>query len=293
MFISFKNKKISFNIIDSTFKSIFNKEEVEQLLKKYYKNKILFNSLSFRLENIQVNKNQVNLTVSKSDFYSLLTSNLLLNKVEELNIEYFKNSDILTNKSFSNNIAVSILIQDSNSNFLLTKRSNNLAVASSLISVSATGSFDYIEGISDFKQLVFSIVQKEVYEELNIKINIENLNIDGLFIGSKKVQPILICSVKLNEPFSITTKNFEVDYVKIVNRKELGKYLNSPITEASKFQILQEINCYLLLKLWDKTFKLSIFVNSISYILFSRSKLLIFTSTLVNLFYHNIQELLE
>ena len=241
MFISFKNKKISFNIIDSTFKSIFNKEEVEQLLKKYYKNKILFNSLSFRLENIQVNKNQVNLTVSKSDFYSLLTSNLLLNKVEELNIEYFKNSDILTNKSFSNNIAVSILIQDSNSNFLLTKRSNNLAVASSLISVSATGSFDYIEGISDFKQLVFSIVQKEVYEELNIKINIENLNIDGLFIGSKKVQPILICSVKLNEPFSITTKNFEVDYVKIVNRKELGKYLNSPITEASKFQILKEI----------------------------------------------------
>ena len=241
MFISFKNKKIYFNIIDSTFKSIFNKEEVEQLLKKYYKNKILFNSLSFRLENIQVNKNQVNLTVSKSDFYSLLTSNLLLNKVEELNIEYFKNSDILTNKSFSNNIAVSILIQDSNSNFLLTKRSNNLAVASSLISVSATGSFDYIEGISDFKQLVFSIVQKEVYEELNIKINIENLNIDGLFIGSKKVQPILICSVKLNEPFSITTKNFEVDYVKIVNRKELGKYLNSPITEASKFQILKEI----------------------------------------------------
>lgn len=241
MFISFKNKKISFNIIDSTFKSIFNKEEVEQLLKKYYKNKILFNSLSFRLENIQVNKNQVNLTVSKSDFYSLLTSNLLLNKVEELNIEYFKNSDILTNKSFSNNIAVSILIQDSNSNFLLTKRSNNLAVASSLISVSATGSFDYIEGISDFKQLVFSIVQKEVYEELNIKINIENLNIDGLFIGSKKVQPILICSVKLNEPFSITTKNFEVDYVKIVNRKELGKYLNSPITEVSKFQILKEI----------------------------------------------------
>lgn len=241
MFISFKNKKISFNIIDSTFKSIFNKEEVEQLLKKYYKNKILFNSLSFRLENIQVNKNQVNLTVSKSDFYSLLTSNLLLNKVEELNIEYFKNSDILTNKSFSNNIAVSILIQDSNSNFLLTKRSNNLAVGSSLISVSATGSFDYIEGISDFKQLVFSIVQKEVYEELNIKINIENLNIDGLFIGSKKVQPILICSVKLNEPFSITTKNFEVDYVKIVNRKELGKYLNSPITEASKFQILKEI----------------------------------------------------
>lgn len=241
MFISFKNKKISFNIIDSTFKSIFNKEEVEQLLKTYYKNKILFNSLSFRLENIQINKNNINLILSKSDFYSLLTSNLLLNKVEELNIEYFKNSDILTNKSFSNNIAVSILIQDSNSNFLLTKRSNNLAVGSSLISVSATGSFDYIEGISDFKQLVFSIVQKEVYEELNIKINIENLNIDGLFIGSKKVQPILICSVKLNKPFIITNKNFEVDYVKIVNRQELGKYLNSPITEASKFQILQEI----------------------------------------------------
>ena len=156
-------------------------------------------------------------------------------------MEYKKDSDILTNKSFSNNIAVSILIKDSNSNFLLTKRSNNLAVGSSLISVSATESFDYIEGISDFKQLVFSIVQKEVYEELNIKINIENLNIDGLFIGSKKVQPILICSVKLNEPFSITTKNFEVDYAKIVNRKELGKYLNSPMTEASRFQILEEI----------------------------------------------------
>ena len=241
MFISFKNKKVLSNIIDSTFKSIFNKEELDRLLKKYYKNKTLFNALSFRLENIQVNKNNINLTLSKSDFYSLLTSNLLLNKVEEVDMEYKKDSDILTNKSFSNNIAVSILIKDSNANFLLTKRSNNLAVGSSLISVSATGSFDYIEGISDFKQLVFSIVQKEVYEELNIKINIENLNIDGLFIGSKKVQPILICSVKLNEPFSITTKNFEVDYVKIVNRKELGKYLNSPMTEASRFQILEEI----------------------------------------------------
>lgn len=241
MFISFKNKKVSFNIIDSTFKSIFNKEEVEQLLKKYYKNKILFNSLSFRLENIQVNKNNINLTLSKSDFYSLLTSNLLLNKVEEVDIEYKKDSDILNNKSFSNNIAVSILIQDINGNFLLTKRSNNLAVGSSLISVSATGSFDYIEGISDFKKLVFSIVQKEIDEELNIKINIENLNIDGLFIDSKKIQPILICSVKLNEPFNITNKNFEVAFVKIVNRKELNKYLNSPITEASKFQILTEI----------------------------------------------------
>ena len=70
MFISFKNKKVLCNIIDSTFKSIFNKEEVDRLLKKYYKNKILFNSISFQLENIQVNKNNINLTLLKSDFYS-------------------------------------------------------------------------------------------------------------------------------------------------------------------------------------------------------------------------------
>ena len=48
MFISFKNKKISFNIIDSTFKSIFNKEEVERLLKKIIK--IKFYLIRYRFD---------------------------------------------------------------------------------------------------------------------------------------------------------------------------------------------------------------------------------------------------
>lgn len=98
MFLDFNKKNIRFNLIDTNFISIFTENETKYLVDKYYENS--FNSSSLRLENVEFDdaSNFVTINLSKTDFYSLLTSNILYskeirvdNKIIDSKVKYLKN----------------------------------------------------------------------------------------------------------------------------------------------------------------------------------------------------------
>ena len=257
MFIDFSNKKIKFNIIKSTFVPFFNPSQTKYLIDKYFSNS--FNSEGVRLENFKIHKdsNLITLNLSKSDFYSLLTSNILYRKeIHEEEDEIFqilkklKNQDVsdltvLNKASFSNNLAVSVMLEDINLQKIIVKRTSKVAIGRSLVSVSVTGGVDY-EDILD-ENPIFKTVKREVKEELGINISDKNITFEGIFIGPTKLQPIAICSVKINDNFQNLNfygkdRKFEVEKITIVNDNDLKKYLKYPMTEASRFEIKRIID---------------------------------------------------
>lgn len=257
MFLDFNKKNIKFNLVQSNFCPIFTKSETRYLIDKYFTNS--FNSQSVRLENIEINKNLdlITLNFSKTDFYSLLTSNIIYRKdiheedekiaqkLQELQNQNVSDLTVLQNYNFSNNLAVSIIVEDVNSKKLLVKRTSKVAVGASLVCVSVTGGVDY-DDISEPNPL-FKTVKREIKEELGIVIENENIILEGIFIGSYKLQPVVICSVKLNKDFNRlklygADTEFEVDEIYVVTDEELQDYLEYPMTEASRFQIKKILN---------------------------------------------------
>ena len=257
MFIDFSNKKLKFNIIKSTFVPFFNPSQAKYLIDKYFSNS--FNSEGVRLENFKIHKdsNLITLNLSKTDFYSLLTSNILYRKdIYEEDDEIFrilkklknqKVSDltVLNKPNFSNNLAVSVMLEDINFQKIIVKRTPKVAIGDSLVSVSVTGGVDY-EDVLD-ENPIFKTVKRELKEEMGIYVLDKNITVEGIFIGPKKLQPIAICSVKINEDlknlnFYGTDTQFEVEEIHIVNDNELKDFLKYPMTEASKFQIRRIID---------------------------------------------------
>ena len=151
MFLDFNKKNIRFNLIDTNFISIFTESETKYLVDKYYANS--FNSASLRLENIDFDdtSNFVTINLSKTDFYSLLTSNILYskeitvdNKIINSKVKNLKNQDVndfnvLSKENFSNNLAISVMIEDKFSKKILVKRSSKVVIGNSLVSVAVTG----------------------------------------------------------------------------------------------------------------------------------------------------------
>ena len=252
MYVDFNKKNIKINIVKSNFLPIFTKYETRYLINKYFNNS--FNSQSVRLENIEIDKNSelVILNLSETDFFSLLTSNIIYRKdikdddenIKE-KLQQFKNQDVndltvLNNNNFSNNLAVSVMIEDINSQKLLVKRTSKVAIGTSLISVSATGGVDF-DTISN-PNPISTTVKKEIKEELGLNIEEKQVVLEGIFIGQYKLQPVVICSVKLNNSFKDLKlygedTKFEIDEIHIVTNHELHNYLECPMSEAARFQI--------------------------------------------------------
>lgn len=233
MFISFKDRKLNFELVPSTFRNVFDKDNINSLLVKHYSNRYLYNNLCFRLENIVLDKNVVRLELSKTDFYSLLVTNLLYEYIDS-NIS---TENILKDNRFSNNLAISVLIGDINGCVLLTKRTSIVAIGECLYTASITGSFDYTSDLSD--DLIFNLVQKEVYEEVGLIVDDSNFIVDGLFIGEAKKQPIILCRLILDIDFlkheflSLDIEN-EINNVLILNNTN---YENLNLSEASNFHL--------------------------------------------------------
>lgn len=252
MFLDFNKKNIRFNLIDTNFISIFTENETKYLVDKYYENS--FNSSSLRLENVEFDdaSNFVTINLSKTDFYSLLTSNILYskeirvdNKIIDSKVKYLKNQDVndfnvLSKENFSNSLAVSVMVEDKFSKKILVKRSSKVVIGNSLLSVAVTGAVDYLDIL--YKNPIFESVKRELKEELGIVVSAKNINLDGIYIGPIKLQPIALCSVKLDVSFEELKlcgedTEFEVDEIYFVTDQELEEYLKCPMTEASKFQI--------------------------------------------------------
>lgn len=233
MFISFKGAKVKVISVASTFERGYTDEYLRSLLEAKYVGKHLFNGDCLRLEGIDISSKEVILKVSKTDYYSLLATNLN-------NKGFLTDYDVIGNSTLSNNLAVSVLIRDAKDGLLLVERSSKVAIGSSMLSVSVTGGLDYVLDIEANQGIIYTTVKNEVQEELGMGVDFEDLEVCGLFIGLGKLQPVLICNVRLNCTFDLVDLklNDEIEKVHIVSKGDLSRYFSEfYMTEATRFHL--------------------------------------------------------
>ena len=150
------------------------------------------------------------------DFYSFLTSNLLVKGVElsSKNLENYLTCHYLTNI-----LAVSVLVYDLES-VLLAEHSSQVALNPRKFGVSVTGGLTSKDLSSE--DCLVSAIRSEVKEELGILIEKENIEISGLYISKDKLQPVIICFIEVKDlkafPLNGCDSDFEVRYWNIVPR---------------------------------------------------------------------------
>ena len=231
MFISFKDAKVKVVNVESTFERGYTDEYLSSLLEQKYVGKHLFNGDCLRLEGIDISFKEVILKVSKTDYYSLLATNLS-------NKGFLTDYDVIGNSTLSNNLAVSVLIRDVKDELLLVERSSKVAVGSSMLSVSVTGGLDYIENVDE--NIILTTVKKEIQEELGLDVISDNVKVCGLFIGLKKLQPIILCDVKLDYSFDslVLKPNEEIKNIHITSKDCLVNYFSDyNMSEATIFHL--------------------------------------------------------
>lgn len=243
MFISFQ-KGYSISVVPSTFTSYFSTEFQKDYISSNYPT--AFNGSTVRLENLVQHENGfVSLSCSHLDFYSFLTSNLLVTPIET-------NSDTLGNylscPYLANVIAVSVLVYDSKS-VLLTKRSSTVSLNPNSVGVSATGGVT----LTDLKSsdCLRSAVQTEVQEELGLFISFTDITVSGLYISKDKLQPVAVCFVEVSDLNSLrlygADTKFEVQSFDTISFKSLSKLDLTSSTDTTSFHLR-----YFTFKILDK-----------------------------------------
>lgn len=226
---------------ESEFKSPYCEKEKEIIIDIFRGNRniTIFNGINVRLDSIKEMHGSVELQLSKTFFYDLVTTNLLINNYDswiekadkkkanilakEKNLFDRDGSphsleELLLRDYLSNAIAVSVLIYDEEGYYLFTTRNSSVAISSSIASVSATGAVDDYD--FNTSNPIISCVKREVEEELGLVLEDDQVKIKMIVAGEKKLQPIVLCDVKVKESIS--------DIVKILH--ENGKYLSENLS---------------------------------------------------------------
>ena len=163
-----------------------------------------FNGTSLRLEDISEGGI---VTLAPVKFFDLMTTNMLMNKndctplekkikllIEEKGVSSF--TDIMRNPYLANAVAVSISIIDSEGRALVVERGYEVGIGAGKFSTTCTGSL-IDEDIRE-KDPIMSCALRELKEELCLTCD---LNIDELVIVKDKLQPVVLLSGTINEPF--------------------------------------------------------------------------------------------
>lgn len=260
MFIDFGGMAVAFRVIESGLRPRFSEAETVALVGALWPD--AFDGSAVRLESVQVGDGQVGLMLSETSFYQLLVSNLLVGRpVESLLIVgdvalrekalavatvKVAAEDALGRPWMANALAVSVLIRDSNGDFLLVRRGDSLPVGAGLWGVSVSGGLEADDLASE--NPVVNAVMREVKEELGLSINPGAVRVDGLFIGDKKLQPVILCTVALDEPLEPllplqgVDSDLEIASQVLVAQSELKKYIERKrMSEAARFQISTHI----------------------------------------------------
>lgn len=164
MFIPFQNG-YSISVVPSTYKSYFSTEFQQDFVSTNYPT--AFNGSTVRLESlVQREDGFVSLSCSCLDFYSFLTSNLLVTPTKTTS-DTFKS--YISCPHLANVIAVSVLVYDSKS-VLLAKRSSTVSLNPNSVSVSVTGGVTLTD--LESSDCLRSAVRTEVQEELGLAISL-------------------------------------------------------------------------------------------------------------------------
>lgn len=233
MFISFQNG-YSISVVPSTYKPYFSTEFQQDYISTHYPT--AFNGSTVRLESlVQREDGFVFLSCSCLDFYSFLTSNLLVTPIE-ITSDTFEN--YLTCFYLANVIAVSVLIHDSKS-LLLIKRSATVSISPNSVGVSVTGGVTLMDLKSS--DCLRSAVQTEVKEELGLSISFIDITVSGLYISKDKLQPVAICFVEVSDLDSLrlygADTKFEVQFFEFVSFHTLSKLNLTSSTDTTYFHL--------------------------------------------------------
>ena len=204
LFIPFSNG-YSTKIVSSTYKPYLSKEFIEYWVSSKYPTS--FNGSAVRLEGIEIDENSSTiLSLSELNFYSFLTSNLLIEGVEvsSKNLENY-----LTCPYLANILAVSVLVYDSGS-VLLAERSSEVALNPCKYGVSVTGGLTSKDLSSE--DCLVSAIRSEVKEELGILIEKKNIEISGLYISKDKLQPVIICFIRVKDLKDLSLSGSDTDF---------------------------------------------------------------------------------
>jgi 8-oxo-dGTP pyrophosphatase MutT (NUDIX family) len=256
MFIDFGGADVAFRAIESGLCPHFSEAETVALVGALWSG--AFDGSAVRLEGVQVGDGQVGLMLSETSFYQLLVSNLLVGRpvdsllkvgdvalrVKALSVaaEKVAAEDVLGTPWLANALAVSVLIRDSRGDFLLVRRGAALAVGAGLWGVSVSGGLEAADLASE--NPVVNAVMREVKEELGLSIDPGAVLVEGLFIGDKKLQPVMLCTVALDEPLGSllplqgVDSDLEIASQVLVAKGDLKKYAERKrMSEAARFQI--------------------------------------------------------
>ena len=254
MFIDLRGKELFFRKIPSTFERFYTEREEEQIVKKLY-NQHTFNGDSVRVEHVEVKGDKALVVISPSKFYQLLTTTLIVNRnTDELPPkarEYQSKvgddlgsiEKVLANKLLSNDTTVSVMVKDREGNYLLARRGAKVAVGTSLLSTTVTGSVDGDD--IDEENPIKNAVIREVEEELHIQPEDIEVEIIGIFMGDIKLQPVFICNATYNGVFddewldNSMGLSDENKYFNKLTPEELSNYrvARGRLTEAGVFHL--------------------------------------------------------
>lgn len=231
MFIPF-SKGYTTKVVSSTYKPYFSEDFEKDLVFSEYSTS--FNGSAVRLEGIETSDDVINLSLSVLDFYSFLTSNLLVKGIElsSKNLENY-----LTCPYLANILAVSVLVYDSES-VLLAERSSKVAINPKKLGVSVTGGLTSEDLTS--QDCLVSAIRSEVSEELGFLVEVEDIKISGLYISKDKLQPVIICFIEvkvLNGLYlSGCDTDFEVNSWHIIPRNKLSS-LELDSSDTARFHL--------------------------------------------------------
>lgn len=177
---------------------------------------------------------------------------LILNKLREefMNDGWKFNSfkDVIKQNKATNLLAVSVLVKTIDNQYLIVERNNKNIVGSGLHSVTVTGALDIIDFSNE--NPVTSCAWRELYDELGIMVQEEDMKIKGVVMGVNKQQPTVMIEVSTyltsNEVIgqSRFAKDFKKELVKIMPLDKEGLYIllnddSIKLTEVARYQITQ------------------------------------------------------
>ena len=233
MFIPFQ-EGYSISYVPSTYTPYFSNEFQQDWISTQYPT--AFNGSTVRLENLVQHENGfVSLSCSHLDFYSFLTSNLLVGSLDVTSSTF---SDYLMCPYLANVLAISIIVYDSEF-VLLTNRSSDVSLSPNSLGVSVTGGVTSSD--LETSDGICSSVFQELKEELGLEVDYTEVQVEGLYISKDKLQPVAICFVKVLDLSTLglhgIDTDFEVDYFIKVPRCALRGLNFKDLTDTCKFHL--------------------------------------------------------
>lgn len=237
---------------ESTYRSIFTDDEVSTIVGEYGGRR--FNGATVRIGSARLDANGKveRLELEASHYYDLLATNLAIHANtdawspesqrlvdhlrDKLDLKALEDDPlgILSYEFLANDLAVSLLLQDGNGNFLLTQRSSAVALSADFYGVSVTGAIDPAD-LGDMRPIACCCA-REAREELGLEISPEEISVRGLFVGPRKLQPIAICDARVKSLEDVAG-NYEILQTTLVPRTRLAPVLEQQMTEAARFHI--------------------------------------------------------